>query len=216
MKILAFTLVLAAAPFAAIAGECGDGSCDDNGLSYTYVQGDYIYEDGGGAAISGSYAFTDNIFAVANYAKVKDSDTWRTGQNTRYAYDNTHKYWAIGVGFNKALGTRADWVSQLAYAHHDFSFRNRYCVGESCTTVRGDDDLSGFNISTGVRGRLTNKLSGNAHLGYEDYGHYNGNAYASFGLGYDFNPMWSIQTGVRFVDDDGDLATWNLGVRASF
>ena len=216
MKKEILAVILAVAPLSAMAGDCGE-NC--NALSYTYIEGGYVYDDGdgydgNGAGLKGAFAFTDNFFATASYSQTRDSDSWRSGSlysSGRY----THKNWTLGVGFNQAIGSRADWVSQLAYARHENDFRSKTCVSGKCDTWGGDFDLSGYNISTGIRGRVTDKLVGNAYLGYEDYNHrYDGNFYAELGLGYSFNSTWGVQSGVRVAEHDEE--TWNLGVRASF
>lgn len=221
MKKTLLALALAAVPFVSSASE-------SNGIGYNHVQLDYVYEDayyyGNGAAISGSYAFTDNFFVTGRYARTTDDvDSW-LGDFDFSAYDLdirdvdvdlAVKNWSVGIGFNKAIGDRADWVSQLAYARKEVDADITVCGAGGCVSDSGKVvDYSGYNLSTGVRGRVTDALSANAYLGYEDYNHhYDGDFYADFGLGYAFNPTWSLQTGVRLADS---TQTWNLGVRASF
>ncbi|MDI9238959.1 outer membrane beta-barrel protein [Lysobacter sp. LF1] len=211
MKKTLIALALAAAPFASFASE-------SNGIGYTNVQLDGVYEDsagfyGKGAGISGSYAFTDNFFVTGSYSRTRDSDSWQSGK----WYDRerlTNKNWTLGVGFNTSIGTRADWVSQLAYARHGVSSNYKSCYANTCYADNDSDHVSGYNLSTGVRGRVTDQLTANAYLGYEDYSHhYDGNFYADFDMGYSFNKTWSIETGVRLAEG---METWNLGARASF
>lgn len=211
MKKTLIALALAAAPFASFASE-------SNGIGYNNVQLDGIYEDsagfyGKGAGISGSYAFTDNFFVTGSYARTRDSNSWNLA-NSYYRERLTHKGWTLGVGVNTPIGTRADWVSQLAFARHDASVNGKSCFNDICQTGRDSDHIRGYNLSTGVRGRVTDQLTANAYLGYEDYNHhYDGNFYADFDMGYSFNKTWSVETGVRLAEG---AETWNLGARASF
>ncbi|WP_342317061.1 hypothetical protein [Lysobacter sp. FW306-1B-D06B] len=212
MKKTLIALALAAAPFVSFASE-------SNGIGHTYVQLDAIYQDADGlypygAGLSGSYAFTDTFFATASYASTRDNDFNADPYSPRY-YDTYNEHyrqtnWSLGVGFNQSLGSRADWVTQLSYVN-------------SSTTMRFEDDYyyyrartrsSGYNISTGVLGRLTDKLNANAYLGYEDFNHnYDGDFYAAFDMVYAFNKTWGLHGGVKLNDG---METYTVGVRASF
>jgi len=211
VKKLVIALALAAAPFCSFASE-------SNGIGYTHVELGYAYEDmggfyGNGFKLDGSYAFTDNFFVTGSYARTTDDASWTTG-SVSYDLDETMTKWTVGLGFNKSIGSRADWVSQLAYARWEDKVEDRVCTAVDCVSYVGEDKLNGYNLSTGVRGRITDKVTANAYLGYEDYNHgYDGNFYADFAAGYSFNPTWSIQSGVRLASG---AESWNLGVRASF
>lgn len=200
MKKTLIALALAAASFGASASE-------SNNLGYTYVQLDAVYADADGsvypwgARLGGSYAFTDNVFATASIGRVKDNDVDGDSHS-----EYTNKSWSLGVGFNTAIGASADWVSQLAYVR---SRQSEEWYGDEWRT-----HTSGYNLSTGVLGHVTDKLTANAYLGYEDYNHhYDGNFYADFGMGYAFNPTWSLQGGLKLNEN---VETYSVGVRASF
>src|SRR5262245_51601352 len=125
MKKNLLALALAAtAPFAAHASE-------SNGIGYTYVQADYVYndssfdgEDADGGALSGSYAFTDNVFGFAGYSIVDANN-----------YDAHATSWQLGTGFNAAIGNRADWVTRAAFVRADYKAKD--CVDAFCVTERG-------------------------------------------------------------------------------
>jgi len=220
VKKTLFALALVAAPFASFASE-------SNGLDYTYVQLDGIYRDasgfyGTGAGLSGSYAVTDNVFLTGSYARVGDTHSWGWSDELyRYSHHgkDTLSAWTLGVGFNQSLADRADWVTQVAYVRPGAKWNESDCyyyggISEGCDRWSGNDHASGYNVSTGVLGHVTNELTANAYLGYEDYNHhYDGNFFADFGVGYAFNKTWSLQTGVRLAEGS---ETWKLGVRASF
>jgi hypothetical protein len=201
VKKTLIALALATASFAATASE-------SNHLGYTHVQLDAVYADtdGGvypwGAKLSGSYAFNDNIFATASFGRVKDNDAFGDSDD-----EYTNKTWTLGIGFNNAIGANADWVSQLAYVR---ASQKEEWEGDMLWRER----TSGYNLSTGVRGHVTGQLTANAYLGYEDYNHhYDGNFYADFGMGYAFNPTWSLQGGLQLSEN---VETYTVGVRASF
>lgn len=218
MKKFLIALALVASPIASFASE-------SNGIGYTHLQLDYIHgRDLQGAGISGSYALSDHFFATGSYTGVNGADSWG---------NRTNKSWTLGLGFNTPLGARTDWVSELAYAHHDRSGDSLMCstgtvtgtaaatnsvtatttATAGCWPVPWSHDISGYNIGTGVRHRFTDKLTGNAYLGYEHYGHYDGGLIADVSVGYHFNPTWSVQAGARATNEDQSV---RLGVRASF
>ena len=201
MKKSLLVLALAAASFAASASE-------SNNIGYTHVQLDAVYADtdGGvypwGAKLSGSYAFTDNVFATASLGRVEDNDAFGDSDD-----EYTNKTWSLGIGFNNAIGANADWVSQLAYVR---SHQKEEWNGAKFW----NEHANGYNLSTGVLGHVTDKLTANAYLGYEDYNHhYDGNFFADFGMGYAFNQTWSLQGGLKLAEG---VDTYTVGVRASF
>lgn len=201
MKKTLIALALAAASFAASASE-------SNHIGYTYVQLDAVYADtdGGvypwGANLSGSYAFSDNVFATASFGRVKDNDAF--GDNDD---EYTNKTWSLGIGFNTAIGANADWVSQLAYVN---THQKEKWDGNTVWRERAN----GYNLSTGVQGHVTDKLVANAYLGYEDYNHhYDGNFYADFGMVYALNDTWGLHGGLNLSEN---VETYSVGVRASF
>ncbi|MDR0183351.1 hypothetical protein [Lysobacter arvi] len=203
MKKIALALALAAAPFLANASEA-------NGIGYNYVQLDYLYQDGdglypNGGVLSGSYSFNDNIFATASYGESSD-----TVFHTRYKNES----WSLGLGLNAAIGSRADWVSQIAYVDSDLSIRAHDSFWHCSPDCRDGENLRGGKISTGVMGRITDQLTANAYLGYEDYDHgYEGNYFADFGVVYAFNKTWGLHAGLNLAEG---VDTYTVGVRASF
>ncbi|HEY1141873.1 MAG TPA: hypothetical protein VGE88_16970 [Lysobacter sp.] len=119
--------------------------------------------------------------------------------------------WSLGAGFNTAIGSRADWVTQVAYVDNDVSARLRH---GACADCNASVNFRGGKVSTGVLGRVTDQLTANAYLGYEDYDHgYEGDYFADFGVVYSFNPTWALHGGLTLADSS---ETYNLGVRAKF
>lgn len=202
MKKTMIALALAAASFAANASE-------SNGIGYTYAQLDYTYQDAdyayfNGGVLSGSFAVNDNVFLTASYGKA--------GDTVAGAAKLDSEDWSVGVGLNNAIGTKADWVTQVAYAHSEYEVRARGCTGMSGCSY--SENLRGGKISTGVLGKVADRVTANAYLGYEDYNHgYEGGYFADFGAVYAFNDTWGMHGGLKLSDG---AETYSLGVRASF
>ncbi len=201
--LLALALTAMVAPLAAMASE-------SNGIGYTYVQLDYVYNDASaykadsdGAVLSGSYGFTDNVFGFASYGEMDSKH-----------YDVDGKTWTLGAGFNQSIGTRADWVTKVALARTRASAS--FCEDWTCdTTYREHDHANSAWVSTGVLGRLTDRLSANAYLGYEDVegNDHRGTVFGDFGAVYSFNPTWGLHGSVTVADGG---TNYGVGVRASF
>lgn len=212
--LLALALV-AAAPLAAHA-------TDANGIGYTYVQLDYVNQTGSGhqavsdgGALSGSYQFENNFHAFGSYAQLgldKDYANGMLGDTDGTHISGKEKPWSLGLGYQAAIGNRADWVTEASYTHNRYSARFCYddygCEREHATS-------NGWALSTGVMGRVTDNLTANAYLGYSNGGRFvMGNVYGDFGLVYSFDKTWALHGGLR-VNNDG-TENVSVGVRASF
>ncbi len=206
--LIAMALVAITAPIAAQASEA-------NGIGYNYAQLDYVYTDNDafdmdGGTLSGSYAFTDNFFMFGEYGEVKGdynlNDFYYEGHTYDVNVDAKDSHWSLGAGFNVAIGDRADWVTKVAY--------DRHTLKASAYGFSSREHVDGGYITTGVMGRVTDKLTANAYLGYTDYNRgYEGNAFADFGAVYAFNKTWGLHAGAVLSDA---TETYSLGVRASF
>ena len=206
--LIAMALVAITAPIAAQASEA-------NGIGYNYAQLDYVYTDNDafdmdGGTLSGSYAFTDNFFMFGEYGEVKGdydlNDFDYEGPASNVNLDAKDSHWSLGAGFNTPIGDRADWVTKVAY--------DRHTLKASAYGFSSREHVDGGYITTGVMGRVTDKLTANAYLGYTDYNHgYEGNAFADFGAVYSFNKTWGLH-GAAVLSDATE--TYSLGVRASF
>ncbi|GAA5071670.1 hypothetical protein GCM10025759_11030 [Lysobacter panacisoli] len=205
VKMTLFALALAAAaPFAASASEA-------NGIGYTYVQLDAVYEDYSnpymfGGALSGSYAFTDHFFMTGSYGRTTDD-----GHN----WDLRHSWWSLGAGYNTAIGDRVDWVTQASYVRD----RYRASYNDDLVSASESESYNGYTISTGAQIRVTDHLITNAHLGWEDHsedlyvGNDDGNFYGEFGMLYRFNDTWGLHGSLKLSEG---TETYMGGIRASF
>ena len=184
-SLIALALV-AALPFAAAAQDAGSG------LSYNYVQGGYVGSntdagDTDGWGLGGSVAVHPNVHIFGNYAK-HDID----GVSANF------DQWRVGVGYNKSISPKADFVANIAYDKYD---------------AGGNLDFDGYSAEAGVRGALMPKLEGYALLGYEDGGDFDGDAYGRLGATVKFNQTWGVNADVKLVDGDtqyfiGPRITW--------
>lgn len=213
--------LLMAMAFAAVSIPVASQASQSNGISYNYVQLDYanISQSGhdfvaDGGILSGSYSFADHYQVFGSYSDLRSStDRYPLGiDNYTYTTKNTDKPWTLGVGYFTALSDRADWVTQLSYTRDRYT--NRVCVDDyGC--YRFHNRFNTWSVNTGVMGHITDKLIGNAYIGYSNGGKgVMGNVFGDFGLMYAFNTNWAIEGGVRL--DNNSTETFTLGVRASF
>lgn len=213
---------LLAMAFAAFIAPIAAQATESNGIGYTYVQLDYVnvsqsghgaYADG--ASLSGSYQFANNFQVFGSYTDTSLDKGYIDRQIG--SYDGVHvsgkdRPWSLGFGYAASIGSRADWVTQIAYAHDRYSLRGCF-DGWGCERYR--DSANIWSVNTGVMGRVTDNLTANAYIGYSngDEG-VQGNVYGDFGLVYSFNPTWALHGGVHL--NNNSTQTYSVGVRASF
>ena len=219
--LLGLALIALTAPLAAQA-------TDSNGIGYTYVQLDYLnmsqsghgyVADGG--SLSGSYGFSShavNFHVFGSYADLRNSDHGDY-YGIRWNVKEKMRPWTLGIGIANTIGSRADWVTQVSYTHERYNFRA--CALDVC--VKDHLNRNTWAVNTGVQGRVTDKLTANAYVGYSNgdssegeylYSPGMGNVFADFGMVYNFNKTWGLHGGVRLNNDS--TQTYALGVRASF
>lgn len=211
--LMALALGAFVAPFAAQA-------TDGNGIGYTYAQLDYINitQAGNagvaqGAQLSGSYGFANNYQVFGSYGALDFNKVSNYDPIFGHFYWHPKvKPWSLGFGYAGSIGDRADWVTQVSYQHNKNS--NHMCLDDYCIRYNASNNI--WTINTGVMGRVTDKLTANAYIGYDKVanGNGDGNLFGQFGLVYSFTPMWAVEGGVRVSNDTNDVV--NIGVRASF
>lgn len=182
-KLAALALV-AALPFAASAAD---------GLSYNYVQGNYVRTntdagDADGWGVNGSVAVHPNVHLFGSYANQKID-----GINADF------DQWRVGAGYNTAIGARTDFVANVAYDKYDFG---------------GGADADGYSVEGGVRSALAQNLEGYALLGYEDGQDFDGDVYGRLGAQVKFNPNWGIGADVKIAN--GGDTQWTVGPRLTW
>lgn len=189
---------------------------ESNGIGYSHVELEYLDSNPRpaeyrGPGINGSLELGNGFFATGSYRHQRGDDF----------LGRTHvSSWTLGGGYAAALGNNLDWVSQAAYVNSDA--KATLGITATGTHVRVNDDVNGFRVSSGVRGRLTPNLLGHAYLGYQDLGNLkkqlgsfnlDGNVFADLGLEYHFSDSWAATTRVDIANGFTEYAA---GVRLSF
>lgn len=177
------SLALAVAPLAAMA----------DGMSYSYVEADYVDLDidnapsGDGFALRGSVGFLDNLFAFAEYtdASVDVVDI-----------ENI----AVGIGGHYPLGDSLDAVGRIGYTETDLS----------AGPLSASDD--GYLLSLGLRGQMA-QFEAEGNVIYTDFSD-GGDETAFEVVGrWHFTDMFSAGLAYRVGDD---VNTFFAGVRLSW
>ena len=147
-KHFALAVLLAAAPFAASAGE----------LSYTFVEAGYARTDiddlgdGDGFGVNGSLALNDMFHVFGGYSQQQQEES---------GVEVDLDQFRIGLGYNHAASDRTDILLRVAYerAESDVGIVD---VG----TINGEAD--GYSLEVGARSMLTENLEVSVMGGYTD------------------------------------------------
>ena len=191
-KHLALAIALAAAPFAATAGE----------LSYTYVEGGYakthVNEDFldnpelDGVYLRGSVALGEQFYVYGGFDAT-------SGDVAGFDIDETISQ--LGVGYRFAVSENADLLGELAFVRDDFD-------------VDGIDNSSnGGRANIGIRGAMSPSFEGWLKGGYLDGGDFDGEFVGNVGGQFKFRQTWGIVVEAEFIDQ---VTFYRAGVRASF
>ncbi|MEE7547369.1 Ax21 family protein [Xanthomonas sp. Kuri4-1] len=196
ISLLALGL-LATLPFAASAAE---------GLSYSYVEGDYVRtptdsRDGDGWGFKGSYAFTPNWSVFGDYSKQNADDNNSVFESS----DFDVQQWGLGISYNHEIATSTDWVARASYRKLDLDTPNV--------------NFDGFSVETGLRTAFGEHFEVYALAGYEDYSKKRGidlddTFYGRLGAQVKLNQNWGINGDIR-MDGDGNKE-WSVGPRFSW
>lgn len=162
--------------------------------SYTFVEGGYQYVD-----VDGFGKATDGVFLGGSY-EVKDSGFYVHGKYTHLSDDfniNPREY-KVGVGYYHTLNDRLDVLGEAGYHRLDTS------VGHA----------DAYSYSAGVRGSFTKAWEGVAKVNHYTGGDMAGsNTTGLLGVQYNATDVWAVVGDVEF---DGDVSTYQVGVRAKF
>ncbi|MGH8072454.1 MAG: outer membrane beta-barrel protein [Lysobacter sp.] len=206
-KSIVLAALMAAAPFAAVAGA----------PSYNYVEAGYLQTDiddlgdGDGVAINGSVALNDMFHLFGGYSAQQGEDG---------GVDVDLDQFRAGVGFRHAISDRADLLVRAAYERQETE------VSVDSTGFRSTAESDGFSIETGYRGYLFENLDAWALVGYSKLQNadVNGSSvdtdgsdtdevYGRLGAQLQFNPTWGLVGEGMF---SSDVTQVFVGVRASF
>lgn len=147
------------------------------GLSYSYIEGDYInlnidevgdsgsvlddLDNGGGWDVRGAFGLAPNWFAFGQYS-VTDSDISFTDDlNQRFSSDTDINRLDLGGAFHSSVNSNTDLVLRTAYTDVDTDGFN---FGGSSNVSIGDlndDSSDGLFIDAASRSQLMEPVEGN-------------------------------------------------------
>jgi hypothetical protein len=180
----------------AALGIAGQALAD--GISYSYVEGDYLSSrlkgygesiDGDGFKFEGSMAMGMNWLGFVDVGRTSYSES---GESLKFTPT------AIGVGFHTALGESFDFVAKASY--------DRVKVG---FTGIGSSTESGWGLSAGLRGMIGEKVELSTGLRYRDVGDLESIVGFSVGGRYYITPAFAVGLDLSSDKYDKDV----LGVR---
>jgi outer membrane receptor protein involved in Fe transport len=193
-KQIVLALALAAASFAATAGE----------RSYSYVEAGWNRAtldidnnhdaDFDGFAVRGSYGFNQfHVFGA--YSSVNNDDLIDIDLNESQ----------LGFGIHHAIDEKADVIGEVSYLRQE--------VEASAFGLSAKDHVNGYRLSAGVRGQLGEHIEATIKANYTDGSDLDSEFTPSAGLLVKFNQNWGL-----FVDAEAaeDVTRYAVGVRASF
>ena len=127
------------------------------GLSYTYIEGDYIVQDvdlveddsefddfiedtddGGGLGIQGSVSITESLFLFGKYSSTEADFTFTDDTGSTYPDDQDAKMLNLGLGWHTPVGERTDVVVRGAYVDLDYG---EFSVGQD-----ENDDINSNDV----------------------------------------------------------------------
>jgi len=201
MKIAPLAVALCAALSSTVAVAA-------DGISYNHVEAGYlrtdIAGDASGWAANGSWAFHPNFHAFAGYAS----------QNVDDARRADFERWHLGVGYNRQVMSKLDFVSRLSYHMVDFdNAAPPFALPPSAPAPIVPRDADSYTIEAGVRGALGYRLEGEAMAGYGDLDVGNGEFYVRLGAQAKFSERWGIAGDVKLFGGD---TQWFVGPRLSW
>jgi len=208
MKRSLFALALAAAlPLSAHAAE------RDNGLSYTYFEGDYVSGDVQGInsmdgfALRGSAHFGKNWYATGSLSRVSKGDI---DLGYSVPVDVDFEQTVLGIGWHADISDNAAFIAEAAYLRDAFEVENN-SVGSA------DDSFSGYRLTAGLRGNLGKRFEGEVKAHWSDLQDIDGGFGGEINGLFKINTTWGITAGWQ-TDDLGDdnVDAWHVGVRASY
>jgi hypothetical protein len=163
-------------------------SSRDGDLSYTFLEADYLnldvdvadddeslledFDDGGGWAINGSFAFTPNFFAFAGYS-VTDSDvTFVDADEVLLSSSQDVKRLNVGLGVNFGVNVpvvgESDVVLSGAYTDIDFDDFDFGGSDDPDLDDLNDDSSDGYFLDARLRSQLVSWAEASLGVRYTD------------------------------------------------
>jgi hypothetical protein len=186
----------------------------DDGVSFTYVEADYVNADASGLdnmdgfGLKANVGFAESWYGTASWSKVSKGDV-DLGYTDPVDVDFEQS--TIGVGYHHAFAPRAHFLAELAYINDRLNI-------EIPSLGSGTDSAHGYRASVGIRGLLSPRFEGEAKLHYTDFsGDTDGGVGGEINAVFHVNSTWGVAAGWQ-RDDVGDdnVDQWKVGVRASF
>lgn len=193
-------LGLALAALLPVSAQAADESNNASGVSYNYIQAQYINadifgEDVDGFALAGSFGFSDNWYGSANYRQISENGA---------SLDLTD----INIGWHHALSDKADFLAEAGYAR----------LGADVDGF-GSDSADGYRAAIGIRGMMATNFEAQVKASWtkiDDLGG-DGEFGAAVQATYHFTPTWGLTGSYEHTSIlEEDVNVWGLGVRASF
>jgi hypothetical protein len=205
-----FALALAAAlPVSAQAA--------DDGLSFTYVEADYVNTDTlgldlDGLALRGNVGFAEKWYGTASWSRASDSVDLGGGVED----DVDFSQHTIGVGFHTPIANNVHFLAEAAWLRYEL----QEDIGGG---IGGSDGVDGYRATVGIRGLMGPKFEGEVKLHYADVQDFDGGIGGEINGVFHINQTWGVAAGyqtqsmdISGLSGDADVETWKLGVRASF
>ena len=193
-------LGLALAALLPVSAQAADESNNASGVSYNYIEAQYINadifgEDVDGFALAGSFGFGNNFYGSANYRQIDEDGA---------SLDLTD----VNLGWHHALSDQADFLAEIGYAR----------LGADVDGF-GSDSADGYRAAVGFRGKLASNFEGQIKASWtkiDDLGS-DGEFGAAVQATYHFTPTWGVTGSYEHMSIlDEDVNVWGLGIRASF
>jgi hypothetical protein len=154
-----------------------------------------VYEDIGGAALSGSYQFDNNLILGVSGSYQENSGSHTEINSTGGLYT---------LGYASPIASSVDIIVQGGLAYTELEFCSYGCYSE---------DDNGLYLSAGGRGWATSWLELNASASYVDYSDLGSENSFSVGAAGWFNDTSSIFVDLGKADD---VKTAGIGYRYTF
>ena len=203
------------------------GSMAAEGLSYGYIEVDYINQDvdqpgedlfrddfdnGDGWGVHVSLPVAETFFIFGSYAETESDFSFVDNQGVLIPGDTDIERFSLGLGLIVPMSGNSDLLLSGAYTDLDYG---RFHFGASSDTDLNDlrdDPSDGYFVDLSWRAQMTDNVEGSIGARYTDIEDLDGLSLVG-NVMYEFTP----NIGVNLSVDAGDeLLTWGLGARYSF
>lgn len=198
------------------------------GLSYTYLELDYInldidevgdsgsviddLDNGSGWGARGSFALSPSWFAFAEYSVTESDASFVDDLNQFFSSDTDIHRLDLGVGYHNSMNANTDLVLRAAYTDIDTDEFDFGATGNTSINDLQDDSSDGFFVDAGVRSQLMDRLEGSVGVRYTDLENFD-NLSVIGNLMYEFSPSMGLNFG---IEAGSDISHYLLGLRFSF